>query len=211
MSAKLKLTAILTLVLIAFAIVIGIPKSPVSVNADSTPPYTITVSFKDVYGNSVANNKEYKTKADGKYSLSLVTITGYTFKYSTKALAGTATSDIEMTFVYEPIKLQVKVIYVDEDGVSIKGAPHKTYTVTLHDYLQLDLTKVEIDGYTYVGDKEIIPVTAVGNITVRLTYRKDEEGCSSAFSDNGFIALGTGLVSLAIAGAIIKIRRRKNV
>ena len=208
MKSKTKSLAILILVFMAFAVALVAPKRPQIASASTTPPYYITVSFKDSNGNSIANNKSYKTDANGKYSLSIVTITGYTFKTSTHSLADRIDQDIEITMVYEPVKLQVKVIYVDTEGVAIKGAPNKTYTITLYDYLQLDLTKVKIEGYKYVGDKEIIPVTAVGNITVKLTYAKEEkEGCASTVRlDASFYAV---VVCLMAMWLFIKGRRAK--
>lgn len=208
MKGKTKSLAILILVFMAFAIALAVPETPQNAFASTSPPYIVTVSFKDADGNSIANNKQYKTDANGKYSLSIVTITGYTFKTSTLPLADRVSENIEITMIYEPIKLQVKVIYVDTEGVAIKGAPNKTYTITLYDYLQLDLTEVKIEGYKYVGDKEIIPVTAVGNITVKLTYAKEEkEGCGSTVGlDASFYAV---VVCLMAMGLFIKGRRAK--
>ena len=174
-----------------------------------SPPYTVTVSFKDADGNAIGNKKQYKTDANGKYGLSIITITGYTFKTSTLPLAGRIEKDTELTMIYEPVEFQVKVIYVDEEGVAIKDAPNKTYTVTVYDYLQLDLRDVKIDGYRYVGDKEIIPITAVGSTTVKLTFVKEtQEGCASAVG-YGSAAFFAGLSGLIVAGIIIRNGRSK--
>lgn len=214
MSAKLKTTIVFILALVAMIItILSISFEPKTASASSAP-YTLTVVYKDRDGNAVANNKYIKTDGNGKYNLSIVNITGYSFFTSSIPMAGTLTEDSTITMIYEPVKLQIKVIYVDEQGVAIKGAPNKTYYVTLHDYMQLDLTKVKIDGYRYSGDNEIIPITTVGGTTIKLTYVKDdgarEGSCSSSFNGNEFGLIAVGLSSLAILGILLKIRRRKN-
>ena len=210
MKTKTEISAILIFIAMALVSIFAFPKATQSARADTpaqSPPYTVTVSFTDTNGNAIGNDKQYKTDARGKYNLPIVTITGYTFKTSTLPLAGSIEKDTELTVIYEPVGLQVRVKYVDEEGVAI--APGKTYTVTIYDYLQLDLRDVKIEGYRYAGDKEIIPVTAVGNIDVKLTFVKETQGgCASALGYESAVFFA-GLSGLIVAGIIIRTGRLK--
>ena len=212
MKTKTEISVILIVIAMALVSIFVFTNAPMKARADApaqSPPYTVTVSFTDTHGNAIGNKKLYKTDSNGKYGLSIVTITGYTFKSSTLPLAGRIEKDTELTMIYEPVKLQVKVIYVDEEGIAIKGAPNKTYTLTLYDYLQLDLRDVKIEGYRYAGDKEIIPVTTVGDITVKLTYVKEtQEGCAASVG-GASVAFFAALSGLIVTGIIIRNWRSK--
>ena len=111
---------------------------------------TITVRCNDVYGNSIAI-KTLEVSKDTEYDLSEISIDGYEFLSMVGQTSGIASEDFEVTFIYEEIKKEGKVIvsYVDNQDKKISeekevvGVVGESYRVEAKYIKGYDVIKVD--------------------------------------------------------------------